>query len=175
MSIKEIKPQDINDNVFKLIGDDWFIVSAGNKDKLNGMTASWGGLGILWGRSVAFVFIRPVRYTKEFVDAENHMTLSFFSEDKRQLLNYFGAVSGHKEDKIAKQGLTVVREGEYHYFDEARLTVLAKKLYAQPTAPEFFNKEAFPAEMAEIKGHLENKGGYHTMYVVEIEKVLVKQ
>ena len=32
------------------------------------MTASWGGLGVLWGKPVAFIFLRPTRYTKEFVD-----------------------------------------------------------------------------------------------------------
>ena len=59
MSFKEIKPQKINDNPFKLIGKDWALVSAGTKEEFNTMTVSWGGVGVMWGKDVAFTFIRP--------------------------------------------------------------------------------------------------------------------
>ena len=126
MSIKEIRPTDLTDNVFKLIGQDWMLVSAVHDGKTNGMTASWGGLGILWARPVAYIFIRPTRYTKEFVDASDGMTLSIFEQKYKPMMQYFGTVSGRNEDKIAKQGLTLKQHGAYTYFEEARLTLLTK-------------------------------------------------
>ena len=66
----EINPKELNDNFFKAIGEEWMLVAAGNKDKFNMMTASWGGTGIMWGKPVVFVFIRPERYTREFMDQE---------------------------------------------------------------------------------------------------------
>ena len=142
MSVKEIRPTDIKDNVFRLIGQDWILVSASHDGKTNGMTASWGGLGILWGRPVAYIFIRPTRYTKEFVDASDHMTLSVFDVKYKPMLQYFGTVSGRDEDKIAKNALTLEKDGAYTYFAEARLTLLAKKLYAQQLEEQFFTAAA---------------------------------
>ena len=50
-----------NENAFDLIGKEWMLVTAGNKEKFNTMTASWGGIGWLWNKPVAFIFIRPER------------------------------------------------------------------------------------------------------------------
>lgn len=55
----KIKPEEMTDNVFRLMNEDWMLVAAENAGKVNAMTASWGGLGILWGKRVAFVFVRP--------------------------------------------------------------------------------------------------------------------
>ncbi len=56
-------------NPFTKIGKEWMLITAGNKEKANTMTASWGGLGVMWGKNVAYVFVRDSRYTKEFIDA----------------------------------------------------------------------------------------------------------
>lgn len=107
---KELKPEEWNESVFRKVGKQWMLVTAEKEGKVNTMTASWGGLGILWGKPVAFVFIRPQRYTKEFVDQADRMSLSFLGEEYRKELSYLGTVSGRDEDKIAKAGLTVVHE-----------------------------------------------------------------
>ena len=57
----------LNDNFFTKIGNEWMLVTAGNDKKFNTMTASWGGVGILWNMDVAFTFIRDSRYTLEFI------------------------------------------------------------------------------------------------------------
>lgn len=74
----KVKPEELNENVFSLINEDWMLVAASKDGKTNAMTASWGGMGILWGKRVAFVFVRPQRYTKEFIDAGEKLSLSFF-------------------------------------------------------------------------------------------------
>ena len=75
--MKAIEPNLIKDNFIEIIGKEWMLVSAGDKDKFNMMTASWGGVGFLWNKPVVFVFIRPERYTREFVDEKGCFTLSF--------------------------------------------------------------------------------------------------
>jgi flavin reductase (DIM6/NTAB) family NADH-FMN oxidoreductase RutF len=84
MPFKEIKPELLTDNPFKLINKDWMLITAGTPDKFNTMTASWGGLGVLWERKVAICFIRPNRYTYEFVERSENFTLSFFEEQHRK-------------------------------------------------------------------------------------------
>jgi flavoredoxin len=174
MSIKEIRPMDLTDNVFKLIGQDWLLVSATHGGKTNGMTASWGGLGVLWARPVAYIFIRPTRYTKEFVDASGYMTLSVFEQKYKPMLQYFGTVSGRDEDKIATYALTLKEFGAHTYFEEARLTLLTKKLYAQPLDQSFFT-DAAVNEQEDFPTTYYPEHDYHTMYIAEIEKVLIRE
>ena len=168
MAFKEIQPQDLQDNVFTLIGKDWLVVCGEKDGKANAMTASWGGMGVLWGKPVVFIFIRPQRYTKEFVDAAGGFTLSVLDGSERKVLNYLGTVSGRDEAKIEKAGLTPLSEDGFTYFAEARLAILCRKLYAQEmTAACFIEREC------DEKWYPDKD--YHTMYVAEIEKVLVRE
>ena len=64
----EIDPQELTDNVFKLIGRDWMLITAGDERRCNTMTASWGGLGVLWNANVTF---RATRWLDLFVRGEN--------------------------------------------------------------------------------------------------------
>ena len=74
----KISPEALGSDPFTKIGKDWMLISALKDGVVNTMTASWGGMGILWNKKVVFAFIRPQRYTKEFVDANDTFTLTFF-------------------------------------------------------------------------------------------------
>ena len=104
---KEIPADRMPGNVIEMIGRQWMLVTAGSGEQCNTMTASWGGIGVIWGQPAATVYIRPQRYTREFVDAEPRLTLSFMGEEYRRALAYCGAHSGRTEEKIARAGLTV--------------------------------------------------------------------
>lgn len=92
--MKKIKPEELTDNPIKLIGKDWMLVTAGTPGEFNTMTASWGGVGFLWNKPVAFVFVRHERYTFAFTEREEVMTLSFFDEKYRKALSLLGTKSG---------------------------------------------------------------------------------
>ena len=77
-------------NPWKMIGDDWMLVAAKKDGQVNAMTASWGGVGIMWGKTAATIYLRPQRYTKEFVDANDTFTLSFFGGREKQAMGYLG-------------------------------------------------------------------------------------
>ena len=101
------------------------------------MTASWGGLGVLWRKNVAFIFIRPQRFTKGFVDEAEKFSLTFFDESYRKQLSYLGTVSGKDENKIEKAELTVEHENGAPIFKEAETVIICRKLYAQPLENSF--------------------------------------
>lgn len=168
MSFKEIKATELQKNPFQMIGKEWLLVTAKNGDKCNTMTASWGGVGIMWGKNVAYVFIRPQRYTKEFIDASATFSLSVLDESHRKTLTYLGTVSGRNEDKIEKSGFTVALEEDTPYFEEAETVMVCRKLYAQEYDPACFIDKSCDEKWYPQKD-------YHTMYIVEIEKVLVKE
>ena len=117
-----VAPEDFDQSVFRLIGKEWMLVTAKNQEgKVNTMTASWGGLGVMWGKNVAVTVLRPQRYTKEFIDQSESFTLSFYDDTFKKDLSYLGSVSGRDEDKIAKSNLTVKEYEDVPYFEEGRL------------------------------------------------------
>jgi flavin reductase (DIM6/NTAB) family NADH-FMN oxidoreductase RutF len=166
MTFKEVKPESLTENPFTLIGKDWMLVTAGIPGSFNTMTASWGGLGVLWERRVAFCFIRPTRYTYEFIERSGKFTLSFFEERRRKVLSFCGSHSGRDTDKIKESGLTPVHDGGFMYFSEARLVLLCRKLYFQDISPDCFLDPKID--------DMYPQRDYHRMYVGEIEKCLMK-
>lgn len=167
MGFKETRPEALADNPFTLIGKDWMLITAGTSESFNAMTASWGGLGVLWERKVAFCFIRPTRYTYEFVERSQDFTLSFFEEKHRKALSFCGSHSGRDCDKVRDAGLTAVKEGGFIYFDEARLVLECRKLYFQDISPGRFLDQKI--------NDMYPQKDYHRMYVGEIIKCLINE
>lgn len=163
----KITPQELTDNPFTLIGKEWALVTAGTPEKFNTMTVSWGGVGILWNKPVTFTFIRPQRYTFGFLENNGCFSMCFFDESYRQALTLFGTKSGRDVDKIAATGLTpAFTEDGVPYFEEAKLVLICKKLYAQDLNEVSVIEEAVKTNY--------NGDDYHRMYAGEIVEVLRK-
>ena len=129
-SMKTIRPEEIKDNVFSLISKDWMLITAEKEGKVNMMTASWGGLGFIWNKPVATIYIRPTRYTKEFIDSEETFSLNILPKQKKSALDYCGSHSGRTEDKVAATKLTVEHMNGTPWFAESRMVLFCKKLFA---------------------------------------------
>lgn len=165
---EKMDPKNLDQNVFSLIGDRWMLITAGTQEKCNTMTASWGGLGVLWGKPVATVYIRPQRYTLEFVEREDYFTLSFFGEEHRKALALCGSKSGRDMDKVKECGFTVATAEGAPYFEEADLVLVCKKAYWQDMDPTHFLD-------GEIDGKWYSEKDYHRIFIGEIVEVLRKQ
>jgi len=165
----QFQPFDLNTidiNPFDKIGNEWALVSAGNKNEFNTMTVSWGGMGILWGKKVAYIFIRESRYTKELIDQGEMFSVSFLSETYRDSLNYCGSHSGRGENnaKFEQAGLTPAFKLSTPYPDEANFVLICHKLAKVP-----ITKDTFLEAGIDSKWYSEaNAGDYHTMYIGEI-------
>ena len=168
--MEKINVKELNDDVFDTIGKEWMLVCAGNKDKFNMMTASWGCLGWLWNKPVAVVFIRPERYTHGIIEENEFMTLSFLgnSEEARKIYSFCGSKSGRDFDKVKETGLTPVEtDNGCIGFEQSRLTLECRKLYKDNmTAEKFLDKDLLQWYGA--------KGGFHDVYVVEITNAYTK-
>ena len=160
--MKAINPNEIKDNFIELIGKEWMLVSAGDKEKFNMMTASWGGMGYLWNKPVAFIFVRPERYTYEFIEKSDYFTLSFLGK-LRKVYNICGSKSGRDIDKLQATGLNPIETklGNVLY-KEARLSMECKKLYT-----DVLRAENFIGEVAD-RFYGEKEGGFHKLYIGEI-------
>ena len=163
-----IKPEDISENLIKMIGTDWMLITAGTREKFNTMTASWGFAGFMWNRPSAICFIRPERYTYGFMERADNYTLSFFSEAYKDALKLCGSKSGKNTDKPKEAGLTpkFLTNGTVS-FEEASLILECRKTYADNLKPENFLAQY-------IIDTVYNKEGFHRMYIGEITQALQK-
>jgi flavin reductase (DIM6/NTAB) family NADH-FMN oxidoreductase RutF len=167
----EINPDGLPDNVFKAIGKEWMLITVGDTQHFNTMTASWGGWGILWNRNVCFCLIRPQRYTYEFMEKGDAFTLSFFDANYRAALDYCGTHSGRNVDKVKACGLTpfeVAISGSPSNavtFIEARLVLACKKIYYQDLDPAHF--------IDPMIANVYPSKDYHRMYIGEIVQCMI--
>ena len=166
-SFKEISPYEL-ENSLKMIGKDWMLITAEDKalGKVNAMTASWGGMGVLWNKPVAIGFVRPQRHTFGLTEEQDRISLAFLGEDKREALSLCGSKSGRDCDKLSLAGLTSLNADGVPVIGEARVILICKKLYAQ-----FLTEDSFVD--SSLLSNYKN-GDYHRMYVWEIEKALIR-
>ena len=149
---------------FKIYGEQWALVTAGSGDSFNTMTVSWGGLGTLWGRDVATIYIKPIRYTYQFIEKNEYFTVSFFPEQYHGDLLTLGTTSGRDGDKLARTALTPKAVGETVGFEQAETTLLCRKLYAQDLDPNQIPADAMEKFYANEPPH--------RMYIAEVINVL---
>jgi flavin reductase (DIM6/NTAB) family NADH-FMN oxidoreductase RutF len=161
-----VPPEQFDFSPFRLVGRDWMLITAEHGGRLNSMTASWGGMGVLWGRDVMWAVIRESRFTKTLVDPAETFSLTFFDHEKYAgMLRYMGTVSGRDENKIEKAGLTVLHSDGIPYFAEAKAAVLCRKLCSQPLRPESFTQPWIDPKWYSDRD-------YHTLYFGEIVGLL---
>lgn len=164
--MKEINVRDIKESPVELIADGWGLVTAGNEEKFNTMTVSWGALGEIWGKDAAFIFVRPQRYTYEFLEKEDIFTLSFYGAEYKDALRLCGSKSGRDIDKAAACGLTPVFTDGGVTFEQAKYTVVCRKMASQFIDPAGFEDATIESNYA--------KKDYHKIYIGEILKVYCK-
>ena len=170
---QEISYEMLEMNPFTVIGKDGFLITAGSEDRWNTMTASWGALGVLWGKPVMLIFVRDSRYTYEFLEKAEGFTCSFFGPDMDSVLDYCGSHSGRDGDKAVATGLSPVTiEGpkgvERVTFDQANLVFSCAKASRMPMDPKQF---VLPEE---IERHYPKKD-YHVLYIGFVDRILAKE
>lgn len=172
--MKEISIKDIKINPFQMFGENWAALAAGNLENgYNAMTIAWGHLGTLWERDshtnhlpTAICYVRPSRYTKNFLDKESYFTISCFSDEYKKALGYLGSHSGSNSDKIKNSGLTPEFINNTTYFAEAQTVYICRKLYQAPLLESGFAEKGLVDFNYPLKD-------FHEMYVGEIIKVLI--
>lgn len=153
-------------DVFKIFDKEWALLTAGDIGHFNTMTVSWGALGTLWGKPTATVYVKPIRYTHEFLDKNGVFTLSFFTEEYRRALLTLGTLSGRDTDKVKASGLTPKALDSAVTFEQAHMTLICKKIYRQDMDAAFM-----PADAVEAFYQTEAP---HTMYIGEVTDIIGK-
>ena len=151
-------------DIFAQYDKKWALLTAGNESSFNTMTISWGGLGTIWNKPVATVYVRESRYTHEFMDNNDYFTVSFYPEEYKKILGVLGSKSGRDMDKMKESGLTPVKAGESMSFKEAEVTLVCKKLFRQQ-----LDVKNMPKDIAESM-YADND--MHDVYIGEVVEII---
>ena len=166
--LQEMEIRDLSCDVFQVFQHATPLLSAGSAEKFNTMVIGWGGLGTLWGKAVCTVYVRPQRYTYEFMERENAFSVSVLPPECREALRVCGSESGRDVDKVKKCGLTPAFNAlGAPYFEQAQLVLVCRKLYADDLQPEKFTDQS-------LDGRWYPEHDYHRMYAGEVVQVLKK-
>lgn len=155
---------DFRAESFDIFDKDWALLTAGAEQHYNTMTISWGGLGTLWGKPVVTVYVKPIRYTHQFMEQSDCFTVSFYSEKYRKALGLLGSLSGRDGDKVAEAGLTPEALDSAVTFKEAKVTLVCKKIYRQD-----MDTNAMPADV--VKDFYGSEDA-HTIYIGEVIDII---
>ncbi len=165
----EIDPHKFDSSPFRLIDKDWLLITAPDATKESGasaMTASWGELGILWNKPVATVYIRPQRHTYSLCEASDRISLCVLPEEQRAAHKILGRQSGRETDKLKDCGLTCAEIDGVKVIEQSRLAFICRKMYADDLKKECFvdkdQHKHYPTD------------DFHRFYILEIEKILIK-
>lgn len=171
---KEIEPFEDNLHIFSTFLKETPLITAGTPEKCNTMTIGWGMLGTLWNKNAGTVFVRPCRYTHDFLASNDTFSISILPAKYKEALALCGTESGRDVDKIAATGLTVTYDMA-PYFEEADRVIILRKMYTDVlraegfTGPglEHYNKYYAPDS---AQGDL----APHAIFVGEVIKLLTK-
>ena len=169
-NFREITPEQLSDSTFRLIGKDWLLITAPDESKesgANAMTASWGGLGVLWNKPVATVYVRPQRYTHGLCESADRISLCILPDEYRQALTFCGRNSGRDRDKLKDCALSTQTVDGVKIINEARIALICKKAYAGDLKKDEF------VDRDHLKHYPDDD--FHRFYILEIEKVLLKE
>ncbi len=159
--------RDFKENVIEIISKEYMLITAGNQDGYNMMTASWGFMGEMWGEDSVAVVVRPERYTMDFIESNDYFTLTFFGDNK-DIHKVCGSKSGREVDKTSLTGLSPIYNQNYVYFDEARLVLIIKKKYIQPMDKKFLTDNSIDEKWYK-------NGGWHNLIIGSIERIYIKE
>ncbi len=151
-------------DIFKQFDKKWALLTSGDEKSFNTMTISWGGLGTIWNKPVATVYVRQSRYTHKFMDENEYFTVSFYPEEYKKVLGVLGSKSGRDMDKMTASGLTSVKAGESMSFKEAEVTLVCKKLFKQSLLTENMPKDVADTMYAD--------NDIHDMYIGEVVDIV---
>ncbi len=160
-----MKLSETSFNFTDRIGKGALLTATNVNGEINTMTVSWGTAGVLWNKEVCTVFVRPQRYTYEFCENGDTFTLSFFGDERHDTLTYCGTKTGRDVDKFAACNLKYELKNGACLFEDAKLTLILKKLYFQDLSCECFYDKSL------LSNYKNND--FHRAYTCEIIDVII--
>ncbi len=162
----QISPKELPLNIFET-AEKTGLLLAGDEKKLNSMQVDNILMGRLWDQDVIAVGIKPLKYTKEFVDLNPTFSVNIFDDSYSDEIKYIGSCSGRDVNKMAKSRLLTSSYRGTPFYPEAKIVIFCKKVFAAE-----LHENAFLSRDILNKYYIFKD--FHTIYISEIERVFIE-
>ena len=141
---KQISPEEISNNVFTLVGEIYPVITAGKEDHYNSMTASGGGMGLLFKKPATWCILQSKRYTLELIERVQTYTLSYFPHELKKQVHFLGSKSGRDSEKMKEVELTRTQtpSGNISYKEAGLIIECKLTQITMPNINDFYSQEA---------------------------------
>ena len=141
------------------------LVSADKEGRPNVMTIGWGSIGVIWGRPMFVVMVRPSRFTYGLIEQSGEFTVNLPPRELAETVAFCGSVSGRDHDKFKERGLTPVaaRSVKSPLIEECLVHYECRVVHKNDVLPQ----ELF----ADIVSEFYPGGDFHRVYFGEILRV----
>lgn len=154
-------------NPFTVLGEEAFLLTAGDMEEWNTMAAAWGGFGFAWDSPTVYVFVRESRLTYNYMESQDKFSMSFFPPELRSVIDYCGSNSGRKVNKAEAAGLTPVVLDGCVAFEESNLVITCEKIVSAQVKRE-------DVGAAELFSKYYSDGDLHHMYCGRVTGIYVQ-
>ena len=166
-----VDAKDFNDNIFKLVSEDFTVITAG--EQANSMLAGWGGIGVLFDKPVTWGVLRANRFTLEKMRETGTFTMCYFAEEYKEDIMKFGMASGRDSKKMEETALSLMQTpAGVPAFEEAKIIIECKLIAATSV-----NKDEFYTEEARqfFQEGFDDAGDWHKIVFGDITNIYVKK
>jgi len=138
------------------------LVANNTKGEANVMTIGWAACGIIWGKPMMLVLVRPSRHTHHFIEASDSFTVNIPPQEMADVATYCGTVSGRDADKFKEKNLTAVRGRRVSasYIEECVVHFECRIVHKNYVLPQHLSREIDEGSYPQ--------GDYHVIYYGEI-------
>ena len=105
------------------------VLSAGDKNSYNSMIIGWGLIGAAWQKPLFIVYVKPDRYTYQFMEKTTYFTFNFFRKDLYKKFVPYGNKSGREINKEEISGTHIkFLDNGGNTFEEAEEVYVCKMM-----------------------------------------------
>jgi len=147
--------------------DGLLLVSQAQRGKPNAMAIGWGSVGIIWGKPIFVVLVRPSRYTYGCIEQVPEFTVNVPTADMKKVVQFCGSRSGRDIDKFARMKLTAVPSAEVSppLIGECAIHYECRVVHRNDVLPDALARQIVTGCYAQ--------GDFHRVYFGEILRVCV--
>ena len=144
------------------------VLSAGNKDSHNSCVIGWGLLGVAWSKPLFIVYVKPDRYTYQFMETTEFFTVNFIKKSLYKKFRIYGNKSGRDINKEEESGAQI------QYLDNGGITFKeAEEVYVcKVMAKTYFDEKNLSKEIIDFydkaSGLFKQTKEPHGVYIGEI-------
>lgn len=153
----------------QLDGDGLVLAASKPGGESNAMIIGWGTIGVIWGRPIFTVLVRPSRHTYQFIEASGEFTVNVPSPEMRDFVIFCGTKSGRDHDKFGRfqMSLTPGRTVKAATIDACHLVYECKVVQKNDIDPAALD--------AKISSRFYSQGDFHRVYYGEILGTFARQ